>query len=157
MFHNFFKVCMLICLHIDFHWEMSMLLKWLKIARIQGIHNCNRLMSHQSGIFVCFFNHSEYSAWMIKFISCSVLIETLSADRATLLQEKKKLDEEFSRLRSNVLVCSGFSSTGLSGAEASTISGTDVPCDSERLATLTTVGDDGRVDSAMEASTMTVQ
>lgn len=85
-----------------------------------------------------------------------VLIETLSADRATLLQEKKKLDEEFSRLRSNVLVCSGFSSTGLSGAEASTISGTDVPCDSERLATLTTVGDDGRVDSAMEASTMTV-
>ncbi|XP_072111031.1 RB1-inducible coiled-coil protein 1 isoform X1 [Mobula birostris] len=85
-----------------------------------------------------------------------VLIETLSADRATLLQEKKKLDEEFNRLRSNVLVCSGFSSPGPPGAEMSTTSGSDVPFDSERLASVTTVGDDGRIDSAMEASTMTV-
>ncbi|XP_051879023.1 RB1-inducible coiled-coil protein 1 isoform X2 [Pristis pectinata] len=85
-----------------------------------------------------------------------VLIETLSADRATLLQEKKKLDEEFNRLRSNVLVCSGFSSPGPSGAETSTVSGPDVPFDSERLASVGVVGDDGRIDSAMEASTMTV-
>ncbi|XP_069777605.1 RB1-inducible coiled-coil protein 1 isoform X2 [Narcine bancroftii] len=86
-----------------------------------------------------------------------VLIETLSADRAILLQEKKKLDEEFNRLRSTVLVCSGFSSPGPSGAEASTVSGPDVPpFDSERLASVTAIGDDGRIDSAMEASTMTV-
>ncbi|XP_067836048.1 RB1-inducible coiled-coil protein 1 isoform X2 [Heptranchias perlo] len=86
-----------------------------------------------------------------------VLIETLSADRATLLQEKKKLDEELNRLRSNVLVCSTFSSPGPSGAEASAASGPDIPFDSERLASVTGAVEDGRVDPAMEASTMTVR
>ncbi|XP_067887936.1 RB1-inducible coiled-coil protein 1 isoform X2 [Heterodontus francisci] len=86
-----------------------------------------------------------------------VLIETLSADRATLLQEKKKLDEELNKLRSNVLVCSAFSSPGASGAEASAASGADIPFDSERLAPVTAVVEDGRIDSAMEASTMTVR
>uniref|UniRef100_UPI00398EE78B RB1-inducible coiled-coil protein 1 isoform X5 n=1 Tax=Pristiophorus japonicus TaxID=55135 RepID=UPI00398EE78B len=86
-----------------------------------------------------------------------VLIETLSADRATLLQEKKKLDDELNRLRSNVLVCSAFSSPGPSGAEASAASGPDTPFDSERLASVTAVVEDGRIDSAMEASTTTVR
>ncbi|XP_072323879.1 RB1-inducible coiled-coil protein 1 isoform X2 [Scyliorhinus torazame] len=86
-----------------------------------------------------------------------VLIETLSADRATLLQEKKKLDEELNRLRSNVLVCSAFSSPGTSGAEASAATGSDIPFDSERLAPVTAAVEDGRIDSAMEASTMAVR
>ncbi|XP_041045462.1 RB1-inducible coiled-coil protein 1 isoform X1 [Carcharodon carcharias] len=86
-----------------------------------------------------------------------VLIETLSADRATLLQEKKKLDEELNRLRSNVLICSAFSSPGTSGAEAPAASGSDIPFDSERLAPVTAVVEDGRIDSALEASTMTVR
>ncbi|XP_038665275.1 RB1-inducible coiled-coil protein 1 isoform X2 [Scyliorhinus canicula] len=86
-----------------------------------------------------------------------VLIETLSADRATLLQEKKKLDEELNRLRSNVLVCSAFSLPGTSGAEASAVSGSDIPFDSERLAPVTAAVEDGRIDSAMEASTMAVR
>ncbi|XP_078072287.1 RB1-inducible coiled-coil protein 1 isoform X2 [Mustelus asterias] len=86
-----------------------------------------------------------------------VLIESLSADRATLLQEKKKLDEELNRLRSNVLVCSPFSSPGTSGAEASAASGSDIPFDSERLASVAAAVEDGKIDSAMEASTMAVR
>ncbi|XP_048452076.1 RB1-inducible coiled-coil protein 1 [Rhincodon typus] len=85
-----------------------------------------------------------------------VLIETLSADRATLLQEKKQLDEELNRLRSNVLVCSVFSSPGNSGAEAS-VSGPEIPFDSERFAPVAAVAEEGRIESAMEASTMTVR
>ncbi|XP_072426624.1 RB1-inducible coiled-coil protein 1 isoform X3 [Chiloscyllium punctatum] len=85
-----------------------------------------------------------------------VLIETLSADRATLLQEKKQLDEELNRLRSNALVCSAFPSPGTSGAESS-VPGPDIPFDSERLAPAAAVAEEIRIESAMEASTMTVR
>uniref|UniRef100_A0A4W3JZ02 RB1-inducible coiled-coil protein 1 n=1 Tax=Callorhinchus milii TaxID=7868 RepID=A0A4W3JZ02_CALMI len=86
-----------------------------------------------------------------------VLIESLSADRATLLQEKKKLDEELNRLRSNALVSSTiFSSPGPSGIEAAA-STTDLLFDPERLASVATIMEEGKIDSAMEASTMTLQ
>uniref|UniRef100_A0A4W3JFX1 RB1-inducible coiled-coil protein 1 n=1 Tax=Callorhinchus milii TaxID=7868 RepID=A0A4W3JFX1_CALMI len=86
-----------------------------------------------------------------------VLIESLSADRATLLQEKKKLDEELNRLRSNALVSSTiFSSPGPSGIEAAA-STTDLLFDPERLASVATIMEEGKIDSAMEASTMALR
>ncbi|KAM5299163.1 RB1-inducible coiled-coil protein 1 isoform 1-T1 [Ctenodactylus gundi] len=80
------------------------------------------------------------------------LIESLSEDRARLLEEKKKLEEEVSKLRSSTFVPSSYSATApeLYGACAPELPGeTDkVPLDS---------ADEGRVDSAMETSMMSVQ
>ncbi|NXO68310.1 RBCC1 protein, partial [Phainopepla nitens] len=79
------------------------------------------------------------------------LIETLSEDRARLLEEKKKLEEEVNKLRS-----SSFSpSTYLAAAsEACGACAADVPTDTDRL--VADFGAEGRMDSTMETSMMAV-
>ncbi|NXU48956.1 RBCC1 protein, partial [Turnix velox] len=79
------------------------------------------------------------------------LIETLSEDRARLLEEKKQLEEEVNKLR-----CSNFSPSTYSVA-ASEVCGAcaaDVPADTDRLVSET--GAEGRLDSTMETSMMAV-
>ncbi|XP_064203106.1 RB1-inducible coiled-coil protein 1 [Anguilla rostrata] len=78
------------------------------------------------------------------------VIGTLLGDRATLLQEKKQLEEELNRLRSSAMV----SSTYFQPAPAACSS--DAPGDPERLASVGAVREEERVDSAVEASMMTV-
>uniref|UniRef100_A0A2K6QED5 RB1-inducible coiled-coil protein 1 n=1 Tax=Rhinopithecus roxellana TaxID=61622 RepID=A0A2K6QED5_RHIRO len=80
------------------------------------------------------------------------LIESLSEDRARLLEEKKKLEEEVSKLRSSSFVPSPYVATApeLYGACAP-----ELPGESDRSAVET--ADEGRVDSAMETSMMSVQ
>ncbi|XP_035386488.1 RB1-inducible coiled-coil protein 1 isoform X1 [Electrophorus electricus] len=93
------------------------------------------------------------------------LIETLSEDRASILQEKKQLEEELNRLRCTALVSSSFFTSnpvpvcmespgacGSTPAEAPALPGLD----SERIAAMAALRDDDRVDSAVEASMMTV-
>lgn len=96
--------------------------------------------------------------------SPSGLIETLSEDRATILQEKKCLEEELNRTRSSALVSSAFFvpnpiAVEMAGACAPILS--EVPVlpapDAERLGCMAALRDDDRVDSAVEASMMTVQ
>uniref|UniRef100_A0A1A7WBQ0 RB1-inducible coiled-coil protein 1 n=1 Tax=Iconisemion striatum TaxID=60296 RepID=A0A1A7WBQ0_9TELE len=92
------------------------------------------------------------------------LIETLSEDRASLMQEKKQLEEELNRLRSTTLVSSAFFPPNPSGpdvleagaaaralpvAEAS-----ETMSDADRLASVAAIRDD--VDSAVEASMVAV-
>ncbi|KAK2094768.1 RB1-inducible coiled-coil protein 1 [Saguinus oedipus] len=80
------------------------------------------------------------------------LIESLSEDRARLLEEKKKLEEEVSKLRSSSFVPSPYVAAApeLYGACAP-----ELPAESDRSALET--ADEGRVDSAMETSMMSVQ
>lgn len=80
------------------------------------------------------------------------MIESLSEDRARLLEEKKKLEEEVSKLRSSSFIPPSYGATApeLCGACAP-----ELPCEAERLAT--EVADEGRIDSAMETSMMSVQ
>uniref|UniRef100_A0AAR2JYK7 RB1-inducible coiled-coil protein 1 n=1 Tax=Pygocentrus nattereri TaxID=42514 RepID=A0AAR2JYK7_PYGNA len=94
------------------------------------------------------------------------LIETLSEDRASILQEKKQLEEELSRLRCTALVSSTFVAPSpvpavaeVPGACGPTpVEAPVLPAlDSERLVSVATLRDDDRVDSAVEASMMTVQ
>uniref|UniRef100_A0A4W4FEK7 RB1-inducible coiled-coil protein 1 n=1 Tax=Electrophorus electricus TaxID=8005 RepID=A0A4W4FEK7_ELEEL len=88
------------------------------------------------------------------------LIETLSEDRASILQEKKQLEEELNRLRCTALVSSSFFTSnpvpvcmespgacGSTPAEAPALPGLD----SERIAAMAALRDDDRVDSAVEA------
>ncbi|XP_053102492.1 RB1-inducible coiled-coil protein 1 isoform X2 [Hemicordylus capensis] len=79
------------------------------------------------------------------------LIETLSEDRARLLEEKKKLEEEVNKLRG-----SNFTpSTCLPPAsEPSGACAADFATETERFASDTT--EEGKMDSAMETSMMTV-
>ncbi|TRY60599.1 hypothetical protein DNTS_007563 [Danionella cerebrum] len=94
------------------------------------------------------------------------LIETLSEDRASILQEKKQLEEELNRLRSNILVSSSFfppnplpavmEAHGACGpAHEEALSPTTL--DPERLASIGAFREEERVESAVEASLMTVQ
>nr|XP_021508019.1 RB1-inducible coiled-coil protein 1 isoform X4 [Meriones unguiculatus] len=80
------------------------------------------------------------------------LIESLSEDRARLLEEKKKLEEEVSKLRTSSFIPSApmAAAPELYGACAPELSG-----ETERSAMETV--DEGKVDSAMETSTMSVQ
>ncbi|KAM6171019.1 RB1-inducible coiled-coil protein 1 isoform 1-T1 [Erethizon dorsatum] len=80
------------------------------------------------------------------------LIESLSEDRARLLEEKKKLEEEVSKLRSSTFVPSPYVAAApeLYGACAP-----ESPGETDRSALET--ADEGRVDSAMETSMMSVQ
>ncbi|XP_019488503.1 PREDICTED: RB1-inducible coiled-coil protein 1 isoform X2 [Hipposideros armiger] len=80
------------------------------------------------------------------------LIESLSEDRARLLEEKKKLKEEVSKLRGSSFVPSPYVATAseLYGACAP-----ELPGETERSAMETQ--DEGRVDSTMETSMMSVQ
>ncbi|MBN3324753.1 RBCC1 protein, partial [Atractosteus spatula] len=84
------------------------------------------------------------------------LIETLSKDRAEMLQEKKKLEEELNRLRSSALVSSAFFSANQPDAQAAGAYSAEAPVDSERLASVAAIGEDGRIDPAVEASMMAV-
>lgn len=82
----------------------------------------------------------------------SDLIESLSEGRARLLEEKKKLEEEVSRLRSGGFVPSAYT------AMAPELCGACAPAPAsgaERPAMETQ--EEGRVDSAMETSMMSVQ
>ncbi|KAJ8333402.1 hypothetical protein SKAU_G00414100 [Synaphobranchus kaupii] len=78
------------------------------------------------------------------------VIETLLGDRATLLQEKKQLEEELNRLRSSALVSSTYFLPTPAACSSET------PGDPERLASVGGLREEERVDSAVEASMMTV-
>ncbi|XP_076826432.1 RB1-inducible coiled-coil protein 1 isoform X2 [Brachyhypopomus gauderio] len=89
------------------------------------------------------------------------LIETLSEDRASVLREKKHLEEELNRLRCTTLVSSSFFTSNPVPVAVETpgacgSSPVETPADSERLAAMAALRDDDRVDSAVEASMMTV-
>ncbi|XP_058248415.1 RB1-inducible coiled-coil protein 1 isoform X2 [Hemibagrus wyckioides] len=93
------------------------------------------------------------------------LIESLSEDRATILQEKKHLEEELNRLRSAALVSSAFFVPNPIAVAVETLGAcgpipTEIPVlpalDPERLGAVAALRDDDRVDSAVEASMMTV-
>lgn len=94
------------------------------------------------------------------------LIETLSEDRASILQEKKQLEEELNRLRSTVLVSSSFfppnpivpvvaEAHGACGPAQVDALSPSFP-DPERLISMAAFRDEERVESAVEASMMTV-
>lgn len=103
------------------------------------------------------------------------LIETLSEDRASVMQEKKHLEEELNRLRSTALVSSAFFTphpVTPEGDEAAAASGSRPPApralpvawpgssdplaDLDRLASVAAIREDEQVDSAVEASMVTV-
>ncbi|KAJ0058691.1 hypothetical protein NL108_000393, partial [Boleophthalmus pectinirostris] len=97
------------------------------------------------------------------------LIETLSEDRASLMQEKKQLEEELNRLRSTALVSSAFfvpttsvqesTDTGAEGATALPFAGacsSELIGETERLLSATALQDEEQVESAVEASMVTV-
>uniref|UniRef100_A0A674JE28 RB1-inducible coiled-coil protein 1 n=1 Tax=Terrapene triunguis TaxID=2587831 RepID=A0A674JE28_9SAUR len=77
------------------------------------------------------------------------LIETLSEDRARLLEEKKKLEEEVNKMRSSNFIPSAYLPTASESCEACA---PDLPAETERVASEIT--DEGRLDSAMETSMM---
>ncbi|XP_028328227.1 RB1-inducible coiled-coil protein 1 [Gouania willdenowi] len=85
------------------------------------------------------------------------LIETLSEDRASVMQEKKHLEEELNRLRSSTLVSSAFFSPPLPAETSEVVSAcsAELP-EAERLASVAVMGEDENVDSAVEASMVTV-
>uniref|UniRef100_A0A672GHY4 RB1-inducible coiled-coil protein 1 n=1 Tax=Salarias fasciatus TaxID=181472 RepID=A0A672GHY4_SALFA len=92
------------------------------------------------------------------------LIETLSEDRASVMQEKKHLEEELNRLRSTALLSSTFfgppapetpRDPGASEAAAAGRAGLESDPDAERLASVAAIRDDEQVDSAVEASMVT--
>lgn len=103
----------------------------------------------------------------------AALIETLSEDRASVMQEKKHLEEELNRLRSTALVSSAFFTPNPSaqelleagaGAAAAAralpvlgASSSEPMAESDRLASVAAIRDDEQVDSAVEASMVTVQ
>lgn len=94
--------------------------------------------------------------------SClSALIETLSEDRASVMQEKKHLEEELNRLRSTALVSSAFFTTNPSAQELPRAGGgacsTEPTPETDRLASVAAIREDEGVDSAVEASMVTVQ
>uniref|UniRef100_A0A672ZGN6 RB1-inducible coiled-coil protein 1 n=1 Tax=Sphaeramia orbicularis TaxID=375764 RepID=A0A672ZGN6_9TELE len=93
------------------------------------------------------------------------LIETLSEDRASVMQEKKHLEEELNRLRSTALVSSAFfmpnptaqevTEAGAEAARALPIAGacsSEPTADTDRLASVAAIREDEPVDSAVEAS-----
>lgn len=98
------------------------------------------------------------------------LIEKLSEDRASVMQEKKHLEEELNRLRSTALVSSAFfnpnpsaqdaSEAGAAAARALPVAGAfsyEPLTETDRLASVAAIRDDEHVDSAVEASMVTVQ
>uniref|UniRef100_A0AAQ5X4C9 RB1-inducible coiled-coil protein 1 n=1 Tax=Amphiprion ocellaris TaxID=80972 RepID=A0AAQ5X4C9_AMPOC len=82
------------------------------------------------------------------------LIETLSEDRASVMQEKKHLEEELNRMRSTALVSSaGATARALPVSEACS---SEPLAESDRLASVAAIRDDEHVDSAVEASMVTM-
>ncbi|XP_059200310.1 RB1-inducible coiled-coil protein 1 [Centropristis striata] len=100
------------------------------------------------------------------------LIETLSEDRASVMQEKKHLEEELNRLRSTALVSSAFFTLNPSAQEITEAAGgaaaaaralpiagafsSDPTAETDRLASVAAIREDENVDSAVEASMVTV-
>lgn len=99
------------------------------------------------------------------------LIETLSEDRASVMQEKKHLEEELNRLRSTTLISSTFFTPNPSALEASEagaaasaaralpVAGacsSELMSETDRLASVAAIRDEEQVDSAVEASMVTV-
>ncbi|MEE6464004.1 hypothetical protein FKM82_006133 [Ascaphus truei] len=81
------------------------------------------------------------------------LIEMLSGDRACLLEEKKKLEEEVGKLRT----CNVVSSTHAAPAsEPSGASAADLPADLDRLVYDVTTLEEDRLETTMETSMMAV-
>uniref|UniRef100_A0A672ZFP1 RB1-inducible coiled-coil protein 1 n=1 Tax=Sphaeramia orbicularis TaxID=375764 RepID=A0A672ZFP1_9TELE len=80
------------------------------------------------------------------------LIETLSEDRASVMQEKKHLEEELNRLRSTALVSSAARALPIAGACSS-----EPTADTDRLASVAAIREDEPVDSAVEASMVTTK
>lgn len=80
------------------------------------------------------------------------MIETLSEDRARLLEEKKKLEEQVNKLRSSNLSPSTYLAAA---SEACGACAADIPADTDRLAS--DIAAEGRMDSTMETSMMAVQ
>ncbi|NXV79877.1 RBCC1 protein, partial [Atlantisia rogersi] len=79
------------------------------------------------------------------------LIETLSEDRARLLEEKKKLEEEVNKLRSSNFSPSAYSAAA---SEPYGACAPDIPTDTDRL--VSDIASEGRMDSTMETSMMAV-
>uniref|UniRef100_A0A4W6CIC1 RB1-inducible coiled-coil protein 1 n=1 Tax=Lates calcarifer TaxID=8187 RepID=A0A4W6CIC1_LATCA len=79
------------------------------------------------------------------------LIETLSEDRASVMQEKKQLEEELNRLRKAGAAAAAARALPLVGACSS-----EPLAESDRLASVAAIRDDEHVDSAVEASMVTV-
>ncbi|KAK1879682.1 RB1-inducible coiled-coil protein 1 [Dissostichus eleginoides] len=77
------------------------------------------------------------------------LIEKLSEDRASVMQEKKHLEEELNRMRSTTMVSSAFFTPHPSALET-------LESESDRLASVAAIGEDEQIDSAVEASMVTV-
>ncbi|XP_041658971.1 RB1-inducible coiled-coil protein 1 [Cheilinus undulatus] len=99
------------------------------------------------------------------------LIETLSEDRASVMQEKKHLEEELNRLRSTALISSTFFTSNPSSQEGIEAGGAaaaaralpvagacscEPMAETDRLASVAAIRDDEHVDSAVEASMVTV-
>ncbi|KAL6103867.1 rb1cc1 [Pungitius sinensis] len=94
------------------------------------------------------------------------LIETLSEDRAIVMQEKKHLEEELNRLRGAALISSAFFALNPSapevpdaGAAAHPSAGpfsSEAGPETDRLASVAAIRDDEQVDSAVEASLVPV-
>uniref|UniRef100_A0A8D3BWJ6 RB1-inducible coiled-coil protein 1 n=1 Tax=Scophthalmus maximus TaxID=52904 RepID=A0A8D3BWJ6_SCOMX len=83
------------------------------------------------------------------------LIETLSEDRASVMQEKKHLEEELNRLRSTALVSSAFFTPNPALPAAGACS-SEPMTEADRLASVAAIRDDEQVDSAVEASMVTM-
>ncbi|KAM8967556.1 RB1-inducible coiled-coil protein 1 isoform 2-T2 [Pelodytes ibericus] len=81
------------------------------------------------------------------------LIETLSEDRARLLEEKKKLEEEVGKLRTCNLVCSTYVAAA---SEPSGSSAADAPPELERLVYDGAALEEDRLEPNLETSTMAV-
>ncbi|XP_063742108.1 RB1-inducible coiled-coil protein 1 isoform X2 [Eleginops maclovinus] len=97
------------------------------------------------------------------------LIEKLSEDRASVMQEKKHLEEELNRMRSTAMVSSAFFTPHHSARETPEAAGaaarappmagafTSEPLsETDRLASVAAIGDDEQIDSAVEASMVSV-
>ncbi|KYO26116.1 RB1-inducible coiled-coil protein 1 isoform C [Alligator mississippiensis] len=79
------------------------------------------------------------------------LIETLSEDRARLLEEKKKLEEEVTKLRSSNFIPSAYLPAG---SETCGACASDLTSETDRLAS--EIIAEGKMDSTMETSMMAV-
>uniref|UniRef100_A0A8C7K8E2 RB1-inducible coiled-coil protein 1 n=1 Tax=Oncorhynchus kisutch TaxID=8019 RepID=A0A8C7K8E2_ONCKI len=82
------------------------------------------------------------------------LIETLSEDRAIVMQEKKQLEEDLNRLRSTALVSSAYYSPNLLFGAGACYS--EPFLDTDRPASVAAIREDDKVDSAVEASMVTM-
>ncbi|NXF47109.1 RBCC1 protein, partial [Oceanites oceanicus] len=106
--------------------------------------------SHENYVFFCCFEVTELVGEFL--FTCVIdLIETLSEDRARLLEEKKKLEEEVNKLRSSNFSPSAYSAAA---SEACGACAADIPTDTDRL--VSDIAAEGRMDSTMETSMMAV-